>query len=94
MCIQTEKTVDDENRMRFETEEFYLKSPEEMEKLFSFVPEALENTEKIAKRCNVEFDFSSRHLPSFDVPDGKTPFVNLKELCYEGLHKRYNPVTD
>ena len=94
MCIQTEKTVDDENRMRFETEEFYLKSPEEMEKLFSFVPEALENTEKIAKRCNVEFDFSSRHLPSFDVPDGKTPFGYLKELCYEGLHKRYNPVTD
>ena len=94
MCIQTEKTVDDENRMRFETAEFYLKSPEEMEKLFSFVPEALENTEKIAKRCNVEFDFSSRHLPSFDVPDGKTSFGYLKELCYDGLYKRYNPVTD
>ena len=94
MCIQTEKTVDDENRMRFETEEFYLKSPEEMASLFSFAPEALENTEKIAKRCNVEFDFSTRHLPSFDVPDGKTPFQYLSELCYEGLEKRYNPVTD
>lgn len=94
LCIQTEKTVDDEDRMSFETEEFYLKSPEEMSKLFSYAPEAIENTGKIAKRCNVEFDFSSRHLPSFDVPDGKTPFQYLKELCYEGLEKRYNPVTD
>ncbi len=94
MCIQTQKTVDEENRMRFETEEFYLKSPEEMEKLFSFVPEALENTGKIADRCHVEFDFDSRHLPSFDVPDGKTPFEYLKELCYDGLYKRYNPITD
>lgn len=94
MCIQTEKTVDDENRMRFETEEFYLKSPEEMEELFSFIPEALANTEKIAKRCNVEFDFSTRHLPSFDVPDNKAPFDYLKELCYDGLYKRYKNVTD
>ncbi len=94
MCIQTEKTVDEENRMRFETEEFYLKSPDEMDSLFSFVPEAIQNTEKIAKRCNVEFDFSTRHLPSFDVPDGKTPFEYLSELCYDGLSKRYNPVTD
>ena len=94
MCIQTEKTVNDENRMKFETEEFYLKSPEEMSALFSFAPEALENTEKIAKRCHVEFDFSTRHLPSFDVPDGKTAFEYLSELCYDGLSKRYNPVTD
>ncbi len=93
MCIQTEKTVEDEDRMSFETQEFYLKSPEEMQNLFSFVPEALENTQKIAKRCNVEFDFNTRHLPSFDVPDGKDAFEYLKELCNMGLHERYNPVT-
>ncbi len=92
MCIQMDRTVDDPDRMKFETEEFYLKSPEEMESLFSYVPEALENTGKIAKRCNVDFDFSSRHLPSYDVPDGKAPFEYLKELCYSGLEKRYENI--
>lgn len=94
MCIQMEKTVDDPNRMKFETEEFYIKSPQEMEALFSYVPEAIENTEKIAKRCNVEFDFGSRHLPSFKVPDKKDAFIYLKELCYEGLKKRYKDAND
>ena len=92
MCIQMEKTVDDPDRMKFETEEFYLKSPEEMSELFSYAPEAVENTEKIAKRCNVEFDFHSQHLPKYDVPDGKDAYEYLEELCFDGLNKRYeNP---
>ncbi len=89
MCIQTERTIMDSDRMRFETEEFYIKSPEEMEQLFSYIPEAISNTSEIAKRCKVDFDFSTRHLPEFDVPGGKEPFEYLKELCYEGLEKRY-----
>ncbi len=94
MCIQMEKTVDDPDRMRFETEEFYIKSPQEMADLFEYVPQAIANTEKIAKRCNVEFDFETRHLPSFAVPDGKDAFEYLKELCQSGLEERYAPVTD
>ncbi len=93
MCIQTEKTVNDENRMRFETEEFYLKSPDEMAELFSSYPDAVENTVKIAQRCNVEFDFNTRHLPSYDVPDGVTAREYLRKLCYEGIERRYSPVT-
>ncbi len=95
MCIQMDRTVDDPERMRFETEEFYLKSPEEMENLFSYIPEALENTVKIAKRCNLEFDFNTRHLPSYEVPEGKEHFEYLKELCFSGLENRYeNPSED
>lgn len=94
MCIQMEKTVDDPNRMRFETEEFYIKSPEEMAELFKYAPQAIENTQKIANRCHVEFDFDARHLPEFDVPDGKDAFEYLKELCEDGLNARYSPVTD
>ena len=92
MCIQMEKTVDDTDRMRFETNEFYIKSEEEMRSLFDYVPEAIENTSKIAQRCNVDFDFTSRHLPKFDVPDGKDVFEYLRELCADGLKERYgNP---
>lgn len=92
MCIQMDRTVDDPERMKFETQEFYLKSGEEMENLFSYVPEALENTVKIAERCNVDFDFNTRHLPSYAVPDGKDHFEYLHDLCYEGLTKKYkNP---
>ena len=94
MCIQMEKKVTDADRMRFETQEFYIKSEEEMRKLFSYIPEAIENTEKIAERCNVDFDFNTRHLPKFDVPDGKDAFDYLQELCNEGLKKRYKDVTD
>ncbi len=94
MCIQMEKTVDDPDRMKFETEEFYIKSPEEMASLFEYAPQAIENTAKIAKRCNVDFDFNTRHLPSYDVPDGKDAFDYLEELCYSGLEKRYSPVTE
>ena len=92
MCIQMEKTVDDPDRMRFDTEEFYIKSPEEMADLFEYIPEAITNTEKIAERCNVDFDFHTRHLPAFDVPDGKDAFTYLKEICQSGLEKRYEPV--
>ena len=94
MCIQMEKTIDDEDRMRFDTKEFYIKSEEEMRELFSFVPEALENTEKIAKRCNVTFDFDTRHLPKFDVPDNKEAHEYLTELSYSGLNRLYDDVTD
>ena len=94
MCIQMEKKVDDPDRMKFETEEFYIKSPEEMTSLFEYVPQAIENTEKIAKRCNVDFDFGTRHLPAYAVPDGKDAFEYLHELCQSGLEKRYSPVSD
>ena len=94
MCIQMEKKVDDPDRMKFETEEFYIKSPEEMMSLFEYVPQAIENTEKIAQRCNVDFDFGTRHLPAYAVPDGKDAFEYLRELCQSGLEKRYSPVSD
>lgn len=94
MCIQMEKKVDDPDRMKFETEEFYIKSPEEMMSLFEYVPQAIDNTEKIAKRCNVDFDFGTRHLPAYAVPDGKDAFEYLRELCQSGLEKRYSPVSD
>ena len=94
MCIQMEKKVDDPDRMKFETEEFYIKSPEEMTSLFEYAPQAIENTEKIAKRCNVDFDFGTRHLPAYAVPDGKDAFEYLRELCQSGLEKRYSPVSD
>ena len=94
MCIQMQKTVEDDDRMRFETDEFYIKSPEQMSELFSYAPSAIQNTAEIAKRCNVEFDFGTRHLPHFAVPDGKTAWDYLNELCKNGLKKRYNPVTE
>lgn len=94
MCIQMEKTVDDPDRMRFETEEFYIKSPEEMADLFEYVPEAISNTVKIAERCNVDFDFDTRHLPAYKVPGGADAFEYLEKLCREGLEKRYTPVPD
>lgn len=93
LCIQTGKTMADEDRMVYEGGQFYLKSPEEMAALFPYAEEALENTQKIAERCNVTFTFHELKLPKFDVPDGKTAEEYLRELCYKGLHKRYNPVT-
>ncbi len=93
MCIQMRRTVDEPDRMKFETDEFYIKSQEEMESLFSYAPEAIENTGKIAARCKVDFDFNTRHLPEYDVPDGKTAFRYLEELCVKGLHQRYKEVT-
>jgi len=89
LCIQTGKTIDDEDRMKFPTDEFYLKSPEEMKRLFDFVPEAIENTIKISERCNVELEFNKPKLPKFDVPDGKEANEYLRELCFNGLYERY-----
>ncbi|MBR3791993.1 MAG: DNA polymerase III subunit alpha [Clostridia bacterium] len=94
MCIQMDRTVDDPERMKFETDNFYLKSAEEMESLFSYIPEALSNTVEIAKRCNVTFDFDARHLPSYDVPNGKGAHEYLRELCYDGLYKKYDVITN
>ena len=93
MCIQMQKTVEDDDRMRFETDEFYIKSPEEMSELFSYAPSAISNTAKIAERCNVDFDFHTKHLPSYAVPNGKTAWEYLNELCKSGLEKRYETVT-
>ncbi|MDK2799729.1 MAG: polymerase subunit alpha [Clostridiales bacterium] len=93
VCIQTGKTVDEEDRLKFETSEFYLKSPEEMSELFSYIPEAVENTCKIAQQCNVEFEFGKLHLPSYQVPDEYTPFEYLNILCQQGLRERYQEVT-
>ena len=89
LCIQTGKTVDDQNRMKFQTEEFYLKSEEELRKLFSGCEEAFENTVRIAERCNVEFVFNEYHLPSFPVPAGFTNEQYFRKLCYEGFEERY-----
>ena len=93
MCIQMQKTVEDDDRMRFETDEFYIKSPEQMRELFSYAPSAITNTAEIAKRCDVTFDFETRHLPSYAVPDGKTAWEYLNELCKRGLENRYEKVT-
>ncbi|MBC8531366.1 DNA polymerase III subunit alpha [Gehongia tenuis] len=92
MCIQTGKTLDDPEHMRLETEEFYLKSPEEMARLFEAVPDALENTVKIADQCQVDFDFDTMHLPAFDVPEGYTAAGFFRKLCQEGIEKRFQPV--
>ncbi|MGI6188889.1 MAG: DNA polymerase III subunit alpha [Clostridiales bacterium] len=93
LCIQTGKTVDEEDRMKFETSEFYLKSPSEMMQLFKNCPEGIENTLKIARRCKVDFDFNTLHLPKYDVPQGYTGTEYLRHLCYEGMNRKYSPVT-
>ena len=93
LCIQTGKTIEDEERLEFETAEFFLKSVEEMRLLFREYPEALENTYKIWERCNVEFEFGALHLPQYDVPEGYTAQSYLRELCLEGLKKRYSEIT-
>lgn len=89
MCIQTGKTVEDADRLRFETNEFYLKSEEEMRALFPELQEAADNTKKIADMCNLDFVFNKYHLPKFAVPDGKDAYEYLKEICLEGFIKRY-----
>ena len=92
MCIQMGKTLNDPSRMKFGSDEFYLKSREEMEELFPYAIDALDNTVKIAQRCNVEFDFNTYHLPQYDVPEGYTTESYLRELCFKGLDERYkNP---
>ncbi len=89
LCIQTQKKVQDQDRMRYEGGQYYLKSEEEMKALFPYALEALENTHKIAKRCNVEIEFGVTKLPRYDVPQGFTSWEYLNHLCYEGLHKKY-----
>ena len=92
LCIQTGKTVNDQNRMRFQTQEFYLKSREELEELFPNCPEAFDNTGIIADRCNLEFTFHEYHLPSFPVPQGYTNEEYFRKLCMDGFRERYrNP---
>ena len=89
MCIQMGKTVDSEDRMRMNTDQLYLKSEEEMYELFSYIPEALENTQKIADRCNVEIEFGKFHLPKFEIPTGVTSYEYLKQLVNKGMDERY-----
>ena len=89
MCIQTGKTLADETRMRMTTDQLYVKSEEEMRRVFPAFPEAIENTQKIAERCQVEFDFKTLHLPKFPLPEGQDAFETLKALCEEGLRKKY-----
>ena len=92
LCIQTKKTVDDTNRMKFHSDEFYLKSEEELRQLFPNCEEAIENTAKIAEMCNLEFTFHEYHLPAFPVPDGITNEEYFRKLCYDGFAQRYkNP---
>lgn len=92
LCIQTQKKVQDEDRMRYEGGQFYMKSPKQMEELFPYALEALENTGKIAQRCNVEIEFGKYKLPKYEVPEGYTALAYLNKLCEEGLLRRYkNP---
>ncbi len=89
LCIQTNKKLSDENRMRYEGGQYFVKSPEQMEKLFPYAPQALENTQKIAQRCHVDLEFGVTKIPRFDVPAPYTSWEYLNRLCYEGLEKRY-----
>ena len=93
LCIQTGKKLADEDRMRYEGGQYYVKSPQEMAQLFPYALEALENTHKIAERCHVEIEFGVTKLPRFDVPEGLTSWEYLNKLCFEGLSERYRPVT-
>ncbi len=89
LCIQTGKKLNDEDRMRFETQEFYVKSEEEMLELFPYAKEAVARTQEIADRCHVEFEFGVTKLPHFEVPEGYDSWTYLNKLCYEGLDRRY-----
>ena len=94
LCVQTGRTVDDPNRMKFQTEEFYLKSEDELRQLFPGCDEAFENTMKIADRCNLEFVFNEYHLPSFPVPEGFTNEEYFRKLCEDGFRERYPDAPD
>ncbi len=94
LCVQTGKRLQDEDRMRYEGGQYYVKSPEEMAALFPYAPEAIANTQKIADRCNVEIEFGVTKLPKFDVPAPYTSWEYLNKLCYEGLEERYSENTD
>ena len=94
LCIQTGKKLSDENRMRYEGGQYFIKSEDEMRKLFPYALEALENTQKIADRCNVEIEFGVTKLPKYEVPEGYTSWEYLNHLCYEGLKMRYPDVDE
>ena len=94
LCIQTGKKVQDEDRMRYEGGQYYVKSEKEMAALFPYAPQALENTKKIGDRCHVEIEFGVTKLPKYDVPNGYTSWEYLKKLCWEGLEEKYHPVTE
>jgi DNA polymerase-3 subunit alpha len=89
MCIQTGKTLEDQSRMRMETRQLYVKSEEEMRRLFASVPDAIENTQKIADMCNVEFEFGVTRLPHYPIETGETSWEMLNRLCLEGMHRFY-----
>ena len=93
LCIQTNKKIDDEGRMRYDGGQYYVKSAEEMNELFPYAPQALANTYKISERCNVEIEFGVTKLPHYDVPEGYDAWTYLNKLCYEGLAKRYANIT-
>ncbi|MFZ7121700.1 MAG: DNA polymerase III subunit alpha [Eubacteriaceae bacterium] len=92
LCIQTATNIDDENRMKFPNEEFYLKSHQEMLDLFKHVPEAIENSNAIAEKCNVDLDFNTMHLPKYPLEDGVNEKEFLRELCYQGLKNKYKVI--
>lgn len=94
LCIQTGRTVDEQDRMRFPSAEFYVKSYDEIKDSFPNMEEAISNTVKIAQRCNVELDFNTLHLPEYNVPEGYNNSQYLRKLCYEGLKIRYDIITD
>ena len=94
LCIQTGKKLDDENRMRYEGGQYYVKSEDEMKELFPYALEAIENTQKIADRCHVEIEFGVTKLPKYDVPEGYTSWEYLNKLCFEGLQRHYGTATE
>ena len=94
ICIQTQKIVTDDDRMKYEGGQFYVKSPEEMKEIFHYIPEAIENTEKIAERCNVDIEFGKYHLPEYPVPEGYTALSYLNKLCEDGFKKRYEGIAE
>ncbi len=89
ICIATNKTVNDENALEFDSDRFYLKTEDEMRELFDYVPESIENTQKIADMCNFDFEFGKTKLPNFAVPDGVSHFDYMRDICYKGLLERY-----
>ena len=94
LCIQTNRTINDNDRMEFQTNEFYLKTEEEMRELFPKYPQAIDNTQEIADRCNVEFEFGVRKLPRFDVPNNEDHLEYFRKNCYKGLYRHYGENPD
>lgn len=94
LCVQTGKTVDEEDRMKYPTGEFYLKSPKEMYDLFSHVPDAIENTVKIAEQCNFKYNFHESKLPTFPLPEKVNNYEYLRDLCYKGLRAKYETIDE